>query len=81
MHEECDSMACAEPFRNKPTSELEEIRIELRKTRLEVKILQLVSTGIISAGEFRSLTRMCNSVDIENLVVAEETVQNLIKNL
>lgn len=63
------------------SSQVEELIAELRKTKLEVKILQLLSGGLITPAEFRSLTKMCNSVDQENLTVAEKTVENLIKNL
>lgn len=59
----------------------EELYAELRKTRLEVKILQLFSAQLITSSEFRHLTKMCHSEDLENLTVAEETVNNLMKKL
>jgi hypothetical protein len=63
------------------TDEISDIKEELRKTRLEISILQLLSGELITVQEFKSLTKMRNSVDKENWTVAEETVKNLMNGL
>lgn len=47
----------------------------------EISLLQLHTLGKITAAEMGSLLKMLKSVDVENHVVAHETINNLIKEL
>lgn len=61
--------------------DLDKFDHKLHQISMEVKMLQLLALQKITADEFRSLMKMINSPDGENLHVAYETILNLIKDI
>ncbi len=52
---------------------------EREKTKTQMTLFELVISGKISYAEMSNLRDMLNSVDEENKVVAQETINNLLK--